>query len=188
MRLKELSAEQLEYLHALHVRGYSPKICAESLAGRWPDAHRYGVTTLHDYFQSDEGRERTDEVRALIREKAAAHAFADRGSRLDLLNERVESLRNQLRMAESPAVSEEDRVAINMGTKHPPSPDVKVVAALNAELRQTVSQMQKEMDPLSESERMVAPALAMMIEYAKIGKSPSEVRAEIEAADAEVPS
>jgi len=188
MKLKQLNAEQIDYLHAQRARGFSVADSGKALFARWPKVHAYNVTSLRKYLDSEAGRKRGQAVLEAVREKALEQAFADKGSRLDLLNERIQSLTTQLRRIENPEVSEEIRVAIDMGAKEAPVPDAKVVASLNSELRQTVSQMQKEMEPLSGVAEAVAPAVAMLAQLQKLGTTPAEMREKIEAKDQEQPN
>jgi len=184
MKLGKLSEEQLTYLHAQRVRGFTVASSWQSLRSRWPDAEPYQLSTITDYLESEEGQARSEAVLKDVREKAMEYAYADRGSRLDVLNERAISLANQLRDLENPPISDEQRVAINMGTRAKPAPDPKTVALLNGELRQTLAAMQKETDPLAGGESALAPALIMFREMQRLGVTPAEQRAAMEADEA----
>jgi len=180
MLLAALTEEQKTYLHAQCARGFSVPKALAALAERWPNAKQYTSKSVRDYLKSEDGQERGTEIIEELRKQALENAFADRGSRLDLLNERATSLANQLREIEA----KPNEADIN---PKPPA-DPADVAKLNGELRQTLDAMKKEMDPLSEGERAVAPILQAMQQMAVLGTTPAQQRARMEAQDAEVPS
>jgi phosphoribosyl-ATP pyrophosphohydrolase len=172
MKLRDWTEEQRTYLHTLCARGYSPRQSLQTLRLRWPDAHRYSQAAIRDYLDSDEAREAIVPIVQKIREEAMEHAYADKGSRLSLLNERATSLANQLRELER----EPDEKDI---TADLTKPDPSKIAQLSAELRQTLAAMQKEQEPLSDMV-LVSPAQSMADFFSKEKIDLAEVRARME--------